>query len=133
MPVASTTKTWLVSFGAGNALNSEAIIAQGIDDITHLGSIEPDDIDVICNSARKPGGTILNGARPLEQVPNPGRPIPALFQKRLKLAVLAARHYEAVGRPIEPSTMSWDRVKHFRHLEEINNNLRDPESLPALS
>ena len=110
MPVANPTRTWLVSFGAVNALNAEAIIAQGIDDISHLRTIKPDDIDVICISARKPGGKISNGARPSEQVPNPGRPIPALFQQRLKLAVLTARHYDAVGRPIEPSTMSWDRV-----------------------
>ena len=76
------------------------MIAQGMDDISHLGTIDPTYIDVICNAAHKPGGTISTGSRQAGQIPNPGHPIPALFQQRLKLAVLATRHYDTVGRSI---------------------------------
>ena len=133
MTTVNTTRTWLVSFGVGNNENADAIIEQGIDDINQLGTIDPTDVDVICTAARKPGGTILIGNRQAGHVPNPGRPIPALFQQRLKLAVLAARHYNTVGRPIDPSILTWERVQHFRHLDEINNNWKEPEPLPPLS
>ena len=60
--MANVTKTWLVAFGAGSDPNADVIISQGLNDITTLTSIKPEDIDIICNSARKPGGTVTNGA-----------------------------------------------------------------------
>ena len=129
----TSTKTWLIAFGAGNDQNADAIIRQGLDDITTLSSIEPEDIDIICTSARKPGGTVTNGGRQPGIIPNPGQAIPALFQQRLKLAVTAAHHYDAVGRLVEPSIMTWPRVQHFRNLTVINENWRNPEPLPSLS
>ena len=103
MSAAVVTKNWLVELGAGEDQNAEAIIAQGLKNISNLTHIEPDDINVICNPARKPGGTISNGARQPVPIPNPGRSIPALLQQRLKKAVMDAHHYDAVGRTIEPS------------------------------
>ncbi len=58
MAAVNTTRAWLVSFGVGNNENVDAIIAQGMDDINQLGTIDPTDIDVICTAARKLGRTI---------------------------------------------------------------------------
>ena len=61
MLTSTATNNWLVAFGVGNNQNAEAIMNQGLNDINNLISINPDDIDIICNLARKPGGTISNG------------------------------------------------------------------------
>ena len=107
-------RTWLVALGAGNDENANAIIAQGIADIQDLLTLLPEYVKTICDGARKPGGTIENVNGDL--IPNPGRPVPAILQTKLTLAVNAALYFNSVGRPINGSIMAWERIVHFRNL-----------------
>jgi hypothetical protein len=103
-------RTWLIALGTGDADNTNAIIAQGLTDITDLCMLNPEDVKTICDGARKPGGTIMSNGN---LVPNPGRAIPAILQTRLTLSVTASLYFQSVGRPVTAGLMSWERISHF--------------------
>jgi hypothetical protein len=124
-------RTWLVALGCGNDDNANAIIAQGLTDIQDLRMLNPTDVKVICDGARKPGGSTINATGVV--VPNLGAAIPAILQTRLTLAVTAAIYYASVDRPISPAIMGWPHIRHFRDLNQINSNWTVPETLPILS
>ena len=76
------TNVWLVAFGNTTASVANAIIDQGVL-LGELEDFELSNIKVMCQTARRPGGTIfvvgvdpLNIPRPV--MPNPGFTVPAI-------------------------------------------------------
>jgi hypothetical protein len=54
-------RTWLVGvIGCTDDLRDAITDDQGITDIEMLGELEEDDVRVLCNNIRKPGGLIPN-------------------------------------------------------------------------
>ena len=85
----------------------------------------------MCQTARRPGGTIfIVGVDPLiiprPVMPNPGVAVPAILELKLQIAVTAARYYSSVGRVVVPNIMSWARVKQFKSLSDVTLNWKDP-------
>ena len=135
------TNAWRVAFGNTTAAVASAIIDQGVL-LEELEDFEPSNIKVMCQTARRPGGTILvlgvdPQIVPRPVMPNPGVAVPALLELKLQIAVTAARYYSSVGRVVESGIMSWARVKQFRSLSDVTLNWTDPpplyQSLEGLS
>ena len=82
--------------------------------------MELDDVDISCNSLRKPGGLLVISIR-AAPVPNPGVSIPSLFQLKLTLAVTASNYFDYTSRPITLGLMTWASMKHFKQLDQIND------------
>ena len=125
MAHAVTTRAWLTALGNTTEAIANAIIDQGLT-LTELGELEPNDVSVMCQVARRPGGTITGGT------PNPGVNVPAMLQMKLNIAVHAARYYDDVGRTITPAIMGWARIKQFKSLKEAVEKWDDPSDLPEL-
>ena len=104
------TSAWLVAFGNTTATVASAIIDQGVL-LEELEYFEPSNIKVMCQTARRPGGTIfMVGVDPLiiprSVMPNPGVAVPAILELKLQIAVTAARYYSSVGCVVETNIMS---------------------------
>ena len=118
--------------GVGNAESAQAIVNQGIETLDNLNLLDDDDINIICDGARKPGGFIKNLNDATLMIPNPGRPIPALFQMKLKLSAMATQPYLTVSRPMTAALLSWEQTSHFWDLRRLNENWTESEALPPL-
>ena len=124
---------WLTQLGSGSDERSEAIARQGLESLQTLSEISSSDIKAICDTARRPGGSITVGqGADARTLPNPGYAIPGLLQAKLELGVHAAKYYACVGRPIRQTNMAWGYLRHFRDLLTINANWRDPKPLPTI-
>ena len=122
--------TWLVAFGNTTATVASAIIDQGVL-LEELEDFEPSNIKVMCQTTRRPGGTIfMLGVDPLivprPVMPNPGVAVPAILKLKLQIAVTAAGYYSSVGHVVETNIMSWARVKQFKSLSDVTLNWTDP-------
>ena len=77
------TRNWIIALHPVHNDVANALIIQEIK-LNQLGTFEPDDINVMCSTARKPGGTINDpivpgGGGPVRQVQNPGVTVPAIL------------------------------------------------------
>ena len=64
-----------------------------MENIDDLAEFDEEDVKTLCASVRKPGGTIEDPNDATRQIANPGHSIPAIAEKRLKLAYYGARIY----------------------------------------
>ena len=116
--------------GLNNNARANAIIDEGIDSLTALTEFSDDDVTTLCNSVRKPGGTIIvNGA----EVPNPGQRIPAICETRLRLAVYGAKIYATVGRGIDANSLSAARLQELRQHKATVKGYDEANAIPAIS
>jgi hypothetical protein len=80
----------------------EALNDQGLNAFAALSTLEEDDIKRICDTIRKPGGTIINpnaaivGQPPT--IPNPGVAIGQVYEKRLKMLRYFVYHMTRIQR-----------------------------------
>ena len=114
-------------------LRRVAVQTEGLRVIEDFVEFDEDDIQVLCQSVRKPGGTIDDPANPGTNIPNPGYSISAISEKRMKIASYAASIYELIGRPIDHNSMSRDRLRLFEQHKKLVEDHEDPEKLPVVS
>ena len=124
--------------GIGDPLERrEAVRLEGLETIQDFAEFEKEDVETLCASIRKPGGTIPNpnagnpGAPPT--IPNPGYPIPAICEKRLISAAYTAKIYAMIGREINMTTMNRERLNKFDAHKKLVDEHEDPERLPQVS
>ena len=91
-------------------LRRVAVQEEGLGVIDDFIEFTEDDIQTLCQSVRKPGGTIPHPTNVGATLPNPGFSISAISEKRMKLAAYAASIYDMIGRPIDHQTMNRDRL-----------------------
>lgn len=113
-----------------------AIQNKGLLLITDFAEFEKDDIETLCSSVRKPGGTIDNpnadvAGQPAE-IPNPGYQIPAICAKRLVSAAYNAKYYKMIGREITQQSISRVRLKKYDAHRLLVEQHGDPEKLPVV-
>ena len=130
-------RAWLTNLGPGSKEVSNAIMTQGLDSISDLAELTVKDVNLLCATARRPGGQIKqlqhDGAgAPNVCVSNPGVKVPARFQMKLKLAVRTARYFASIAQPITAAIMNWPCLRHFLLLKETCANWADPDPLPSL-
>ena len=115
----------------------QAIQDEGLNVITDFTEFEKKDIETLCSSVRKPGGTIPNpkaaAANAPATIPNPGYSIPAICEKRLVSAAYMARIYEMIGQTIDAASMNRARLKKFDEYRVLMDKHKDPEKLPQVS
>ena len=106
----SIMKTYLQAVVNVSAPTSRLIIDQGLDDFDELDGFSEDDMKTLCNTIRRPGGSIPNPrARTTGQHPiirDPGNVISMVAEKRLILTAYAAMHQTRTSRPINAETMT---------------------------
>ena len=111
----------------------EAVRQEGLETITDLADFNEEDVKVLCASVRKPGGTVVDPNDKTRQIPNPGFNIPAIAEKRLKLACYGARMYRMLGRPITLDSLSRVRLREFEQHQLTIDEHEVPESIPPIS
>ena len=115
----------------------QAIQDEGLGVIADFAEFEKEDIETLCTSIRKPGGTIPNpnagAANAPATIPNPGFSISAICEKRLIAAAYTAKIYDMIGRNIDHHTMNRERLKLFDAHRLLIKQHEDPEKLPQVS
>ena len=111
----------------------DAIRNEGLFSMEDLAEFDEQDIKILCSSVRKPGGTVPDAADPNRMIPNPGYNIPAIAEKRLKLAAYGARIYTMVGRNVSPESLSRERLREFENHKRTVDEHEDPEPMPQVS
>ena len=121
--------------GIGNDIHArrDAIRNEGMESIEDLTEFEDDDVKVLCASVRKPGGTIQDPNNAAQRIPNPGHSVPAISEKRLKLACYGAKIYNLLGRNITSDSLSRARLRSFEKHQATIEEHTEPEALPAIS
>ena len=110
-----------------------AIQDEGLETIEDLLDFDDDEIKTLCQSVRKPGGTIADPNDATRTIPDPGFKIPSVCEKRLKLAASGARLYSKIERDISQDSLNRTRLKLIeKHLKLVEDH-SDPESLPQVS
>ena len=149
MVTVAATRTYLRTvIGLGNdpqgLERANAIMAEGLDNLADIFELSEDDgIKILCASVRKPAGTVAqpgwvapnpnpnNLVAP--QVPRAGQVIPAICEQRLTLAAYGSSIYESTSRPIDPASLSRNRLREFKAHRTMVENHNNPESLPEIS
>ena len=111
----------------------DAIRDEGIGSMDDFPEFDEEDIKVLCSSVRKPGGTVQDPTDRNRRIPNPGYSIPAIAEKRLRLAAYGARIYSMIGRNIVPESLSRERLREFEHHKRAVDEHEDPELMPPVS
>ena len=111
----------------------DAIRNEGLSMIGDLVEFYEEDIKTLCASVRKPGGTIADPNNPNATIPNPGHNIPAIAEKRLRLACYGANLYHLLNRPITPDSLSRNRLRQFEQHRRTIEEHDAPEILPVIS
>ncbi len=112
---------------------ANAIIAEGLNDFDALIDFNKDDIKSLCSTVRKPGGTVVDPNDNTRTVNNPGMSIPAISESRLQLAAYGAAIYRKIGRRVDATTLSKNRLTEFKLHKEAVDNHDDPDSMPPIS
>ena len=118
--------------GGDPAARRVAIQDEGLQDITDLVEFDDDGIKSLCSSVRKPGGLIDDPNNPGRHIANPGFNIPAICEKRLKLACYAAKSYALIGRTINQDSLSRARLKLFEQHRKLIEEHDDPDKMPSV-
>ena len=111
----------------------DAVRSEGLEVITDLIEFDDEDVKTLCASVRKPGGTIPDPSGARRQVQNPGHSIPAISEKRLKLACYGSRIYSLIRRPITADSLSRNRLRQFEQHQITIEDHTEPETLPVIS
>ena len=82
----------------------QAIQDEGLNVITNFTEFLKEDIETLCSSVQKPGGTIPNpnaaAANAPATIPNPGYSILAICEKRLVSATYTAKFMKLLVKPL---------------------------------
>ena len=94
-------------------------------DLIHM---DDDQVEALCSSLRKPGGTIPNpaggqGAR----IPNPGTYIPARAEDNLKAACFLAKHYARTDRTLTAALLVMPRIRRYATFKVQEANYKEPD------
>ena len=111
----------------------DAIRNEGLYSMDDLAEFDEQDVKILCSSMRKPGGMIPDPADPNRMIPNPGYNVPAIAEKRLRLAAYGARIYKMVGRNVNPEALSRLRLREFENHKRAIEEHEDPEPMPQVS
>ena len=111
----------------------DAVRGEGLETITDLADFDEDDVKILCASVRKPGGTVQDPDDNTRMIPNPGFSVPAIAEKRLKLACYGARLYRMLDRPISSDSLNRTRLREFEQHQLTISEHEDFEAIPTIS
>ena len=113
-----------------SASTARLITNQGLDDFDELSDFSEEDMKTLCNTIRRPGGSIVN---PRADQPNqpptirdPGNVISMVAEKRLVMTSYAAMHQKRTSRPISALTMTRVFIMSLSPLRDQELSYRTP-------
>lgn len=133
--------------GAAGAQKANAIMAEGLDDVSAFADMYDDDGDIIatlCSNVRKPAGQIPDPnwvapalqpgqpAPPHPMIQRPGIAISAICEQRLALAAYSASIYTMMGRTVTTDMLDLVRLREMKKHKSAVENHNGPESLPEI-
>ena len=126
-------RTYLRNVVNVSAATASLIIDQGMNDFDELDGFSEDDMKTLCNTIRRPGGSIPNPrARIAGQPPvirDPGNVVSMVAEKRLILTAYAAMHQTRTSRPINATTMTRAFIMSLSPLREQELVYKDPDPI----
>ena len=110
---------------------------QGIDSIEEVGYLKDPDIDALCKTLNRPGGTIANpnagNAGQPDRIPNPGHQVSLRAEGNIKLASYWVKHQTRISRTIDVAAMNQDVIRRLHELKDSEQNHKDPDSKPTIN
>jgi hypothetical protein len=107
------------------------------EDITleSLGLFDDDAIKNLCQSLRKPGGTIQGqlppgaaaGAVP-PMIPNPGVTVSARAEANLKVVAYMVRHFQRTSRTLDPAFVDANSVMRYTQYKKAEKEHKEPDT-----
>jgi hypothetical protein len=121
--------------GINDAALVTAINGQGLEGFDDFLMLTEDDIGNICTNVRKPGGTIPNPAYDPNNIvpnipatiPNPGRQLGRVYEKRLKMLRYYVHHLQRIQRVIVANQATLDRLVNCYRLKDAEDEDEDVE------
>lgn len=126
----------------------DAIIAEGVTNITDLATLSDDEVKSICTNIRKPGGTTENpvyvaavaagGAAAVDvnipqRIPNPGIAVPLPKEKLLRQVAYLGAHFKKIQRAFNTGSATIARLNamwlYKTRVEEEDNDVDLPDKL----
>ena len=108
------------------ASTARLITNQGLEDFDELKDFSEEDMRTLCNTIRRPGGSIPNPrAAQADQPPtirDPGSVISMVAEKRLVMTAYAAMHQTRTSRPITPATMTRAHIMSLSPLRDLEKS-----------
>jgi len=121
--------TWiqtLQNIGFSTAAANNIVSEQNIQ-LEDFVDLKEEDITVICNAIRKPGGDITRSNR---RIPNPGASVSALAEKRLKLLRFMVQHYIfQINRSLTNLHITKENLSVMAELKNMEDSHKEPESI----
>ena len=116
----------------------DALVDQGLDSFAEFETFNRNLIATTCSDIRKPGGLIPDPNGPdangdILQVRNPGAPIGARQEARLKDAVYVAKYWSLIGRTVAENTLNRNTLNKYAEMRMIMENMKDPEPIGKVS
>ena len=110
---------------------SEAITdEQDIDTCEELGFLTDVEIESLCKTIRRPGGTITNPDAGVDEqpgvIPNPGIPVSLRAENNLKLAAWFVRHRVRTSRATAPADITLNSGRSIKELRLTEENWEAP-------
>lgn len=115
-----------------------ALNDQGLTSFDNFATLTEDDISEICSNVQKPGGTIDNPAHDDEnpiagipaRIPNPGRLIGHVHEKRLKMLRYYVYHLSRIQRTFNAPTATLNRLSNLYRFQEHEKDFYNEIDLP---
>jgi ribosomal protein L15 len=106
-----------------------------------LSIFDDDAVKTLCQSLRKPGGTIPGplppdapaGAAP-PMIPNPGVPVSAVAEGNLKVLAYILRHYQRTARTFNPATIDEGgaTIRRYTQFKKAEKEHKEPDQAMKL-
>jgi hypothetical protein len=126
-PAAMRTALGRLGFNAQGqaAIANDDNGGQGLNIIADIQMMNDSDVESMCASIRRPGGTVDDGHG--NQVPNRGQNISVIQEKKLKLMVYFTKHKKRCSEACTHALITADSVEAMRSLYEDEKAHKNPE------
>lgn len=128
-----------VRIGLSQAGATAIVNEQGISTIEELRLLTEDEIETLCKTVRRPGGTVVPQAAPgaaaaaaPAPVPNPGTAISLRAETNIKLANYYCKYRQKTSRATTPAEITLQNVRSITGLREWEQNHTDLKAPPNI-
>ena len=129
---ANAIRTALGRMGLEQVACTYLVDGQGMNDLEEFAFLKDDDVENLCKSIRRPGGTLPNpnaaAAGQPPTIPNPGIPVSLRAENNLKLMCYFLRYKQQTSRALAPDEIVLENIRAMREHKEYEENHKDVEA-----
>ena len=119
-------RTALTRLGFSNQAATYITDVQQLDNLEEFRILTDSEVEDLCKTIRKPGGTIANPVAGGPDIPNPGIPVPLQACNNLKLMCYFLRFKKRTSRTITAATITIPTVRSLLAYREWEKEHEDP-------